>query len=568
MNRRQRSRSGLRWLAGAALAGPLALAACSLLTSHAPADAAAPLPELTPTPLALGAISHFGGGWPLAQLNLLDRAGPAWVRAALAWRAIEPTAGRYNLTGPQIRTLESLCRDDRRVLLLLEPRHPLYDHGQTAFTPAARAAFGRFAAALADRLEGCVGALEIGNEINGAGGMTGAAAQNRPRAHVELLKAIWSAVKPAHPDMLIVGGSVHSVATGFLADIFAAGGLEYLDAVALHPYRRQPDNLDWELARLRQAMLAAGQVRPVWATEFGQPKPGDLAGPDMLLETAALLSSAGVPVATWYALIDDRAFPTMGLFTTGGAPKPEAGAFAFAKTLLARGPARRIDEGSGVTHIMFGAQTHLLWGAPRTLTASGEAEALDSQGRRIPMPGRLSDKPVVIEGTPRVTLAGPVIHADSLTDYAREPWSYSAESRGGVASPLTVRDWTWTSYLASSINAVTAANQTQVLLGGAGRNAAAVRIRYTAERAGNLWLSGCLARTRKGGDGAIVAIEVAGSRRFTIPVAATPDAFAFTARVEGGDTVDFLFDPKATTAADVIDYRLRVAGDARANLAC
>ena len=65
-----------------------------------------------------------------------------------------------------------------------------------------------------------------------------------------------------------------------------------------------------------------------------------------------------------------------------------------------------------------------------------------------------------------------------------------------------------------------------------------------------------------------MAIEVAGARKQTIPVIAAPDAFALATRVEDGDTVDFLFDPKVSTASDVIDYRLRVASDARANVAC
>lgn len=555
-----------------AVAGPLAVVGCGLMPGTSQADqaepAAQPAPPPAPAELTLGVISHFGSSWPLPLMSAIERVEAPLVRQAIAWRAVEAPAGRYRLDSQPVRTVESLCARGKRVLLLLEPRHHLYDRGQTAFTPAARTAFGRFAAALADRLAGCVVALEIGNEINGAGGMTGAAAANRPRAHVELLRAVWTAVKPDHPDMLILGGATHSVATGFLEEVFAAGGLDVLDAVAVHPYRRQADNLDWELARLHQAMVARGRVRPIWATEFGLPTDDDTVEADYLLQMAGMLSAAGVPVATWYALLDDRAFPNMGLLTATGAPKPEAAAFALAGELLAKGPARRVDAGSGVVHLRFGDDTHLLWGAPRMLVVPGAARARDSQGREIATPARLSAAPVVIDRAANVILAGPAIYADSLTDYAVAPWSYAAMRPGTAATPFAVRDWTWTSYLGTALNAVTAVNQHQIVLGGAGKTATSVRLRYVADRPGNLWMSGCVARPRAGGDGAIVSVHVAGTRRLSQPLTAAPEAFAVAARVERGDTVDFLFEPKANTAADILDYQLRIAADARANVAC
>lgn len=557
-------RATVRTLAAAAvLTAALGAPACSPAKTAQPRTAqsgtAQPGAPADGRPVRTGVTTHFSQGWPPRLIAAAAGLGTATIRDSLHWPQIERQPGRYDFTERNSGHVTQACRAGMTVLLGLEPRNPNYDGGTTAHTPAGRAAFARYVLTIADRWPGCIVAIEVGNEINGRNGMTGPAAQDRVTAHVALLKTLRQTVKPEHPDLMLVGGSTNVIATGFLARMFAGGLLAQVDAVAVHPYRPEPEGVDWEIARLRAAMARAGTVRPIWATEFSREFPDPAAAPAFYLKMLALLESAGVRDHYWYALIDQSFFPTMGLLMPDGTAKPVANAYAFAaRTLAPLGPARRIDaRDPTLFHFRLGPDSHVVWGARRSLAASGgAAKAFTADGRPIALPAEMSDAPVVITGAPDLRFGPSAVLADSLYGFAQAPLAWFAQPRAGQLVPLAPVDWQWTSYLGNPA-------LPQVLVNPAGIGTTATTgtvVRYVAPAAGDVVVSVCLRPKTPGA--AAMAVLRRGNVRLagaTAGEAAAPTILAAPTPVRAGEALDLVLTPKPGTKAARFGYRLRVA---------
>ena len=516
-------------------------------------------------PLRAGVTTHFAQGWPARLMDSAASLGAGSIRDSVAWAQVEREPGHYGFTPANSGHVGRACAAGMTVLLGLEPRHPLYDGGQTVFTPAGQAAFARYVRALAGRWPGCVVAMEIGNEINGRGGMTGPAATNRIAAHVSLLKAVWQAVKPAHPHVALLGGSTNTIATGFLARLFAAGALQWVDGIAVHPYRPEPEGMGGELTRLRAAMRRAGAERPIWATEFSSEFADPAAAPAFYLKAIALMESAGVARHYWYALADQPGFPTMGLVRLNGGEKPAARAFAFAaRTLSPLGPARRVDHGDpALLHFRFGAETHVVWGAPRGLRVAADARAFTADGRPIPVPASVNEEPVVIRGAATVGLGPRRVLADSFHGHGAPPLAWFARRDDGTLLPLGPVDWEWTSYLGNAVLPLFAANRSAI---GTAPGIGTV-VRYAApplgdgQRAeaedGALTAAICL-RPAANAARATAALVLRGRVLWQAPVGAGGVQALVPAQLGAGDRLDLVLSPMPGAAAGRFRYRLRI----------
>ena len=544
--------------ARAALAGLARLVDLVGLTGLACLPVLAPGPAFAQVPVRPGVTTHFSQGWLLRLLDDAKALGVATIRDSVHWGMVERSPGRVEFTEVNSGHVTRACQAGIGVLLGIEPRNRLYDGGNTAFTPAAQAAFARYVRALADRWGDCLVGVEIGNEINGLKGMTGPAAQARATAHVDLLKAVYRAVKPGHPALALLGGSANTIPTGFLARLFAAGALDWVDGIAVHPYRLQPEGLDWELARLDAAMRRGGTVRPIWATEFSQDFADPALAPAWYLKSIALLESSGISNHFWYALADQPSFPTMGLVKFDGTRKPAARAFAFAARALAPlGPARRVDEGDpALLHFRFGADTHVVWGARRSLAVPAGAAAFAADGTALPLPTRVSDEPVVIRGAATLAFGPPEVLADSLHGFARAPLGWWARRKDGSLLPLTPVDWDWTSYLGTPSMPLLAAHPAEI----GTVPAAGMIVRYTppAGAAGGLTAALCLHAARAGMETA--AALMAGPRvvwradlgpqgRLTAAVAV---------RLGAGERLDLVLAPLPGRPLARVRYRFQV----------
>lgn len=517
---------------------------------------AAPAATGATAPMSLGVNVHFGQGWPeTARLALLD-SGAAVVREAIAWRRVETTPGRYGFTGEAVGHLDRLCADGRRLVLVTPLAHPGYDGGRTVFSPAGRTALARFLGAVAARYRDCLLAIEIGNEVNIPANVTGPAAADRVASHVALLQAVYPVIKAAAPAVAVLGGSANSVATGFERALADAGMLAVVDGVAVHPYRADPTNLDWELARLQQVLAARGPFRPLWLTEFSKDFAAGEDAAAFLVRMAAQMSAAGVAHAGWYALIDQPHFPTMGLYTAKAGRKPAADAFAVVAALLARGPAVRIGDDPTLFHYRFGQDRQLLWGAPRAIRYAGAAVARDARGRPVPLPDTVSAVPVIIEGEVTFELGTPVLVADSLSGYGRPPWRYLRSRPGQAEQPLTVIDWNWTSYVGPptpGTNDAAAINQHGLVV----PPGSTLVARWTVPEAGALFALACVAP--RGGAAGRLVIRRNGAAVADVAADGAAGQAMVPVAVAAGDRIDFAVSAPAAGSRGNFGYRFQFA---------
>ncbi|MDT0508393.1 glycosyl hydrolase [Novosphingobium sp. MMS21-SN21R] len=514
-------------------------------------------PAAPPAPLRLGATAHFAQGWPERLWPAIGAVRAMTVREALGWRRVETRRGQYQFTPQNSAHVTRLCAMKLPVVLVIDPRNPLYDSGATANSDQAQAAFGTFVANVADHFRNCLAAIEVGNEINGASAMDGLAASDRARSHTRLMKAVWQATKPHHARVALLGGSVNTVGTGFLEALFAQGLLSWVDGIAVHPYRRTPEGLDWELAELRSAMARHGPVRPIWATEFGMAAPDQAEAADYLLRMAVLLSASGVREAQWYALADDPSFPTMGLVGANAEPKPAAATFRMLSAgLLGRGPAIRRSTGEPALYrYRFGGDREVLWGAPRSLSLPSGAVVRDSTGRAMQGPVRVGPSPIIVESPQEAELGPGEVLADSLYDYATPVWAYSATGVARDRVGLSAVHSKFATTLGFQRLGALAVNPLGMVLP-AGRERVAAAMQYSVRKAARIIAEACLAPKPSG----------TGAAKFSVTFNSEPGQFeqvppsglhmAREIEASAGDTISFR--ARASGGPAVIAYRYRI----------
>jgi polysaccharide biosynthesis protein PslG len=227
-------------------------------------------------------------------LDMMQSAGVNTVRVMMPWAGIEKTKGTYNWTA--VDTIVNAANARGMAVLGMVNSTPQWaaKAGQPALSgpPASNAVFADFAKRVATRYAGKVSAYEIWNEENATVfWSTGA----DPAAYTQMLKAVYPAIKAADPNATVLVGGLSPLphAQGmmspvdYLKGMYAAGAKGYFDALAYHPYATTTFSQSYYtsggalnvLVKLRQVMVAKGDTKLIWATEYGMPT-----GPGYLTE--------------------------------------------------------------------------------------------------------------------------------------------------------------------------------------------------------------------------------------------------------------------------------------------
>jgi hypothetical protein len=552
---------------GVLAAGVAAIAALGLASTveRGTASDKAPAPidrAATPTAaMVLGVQAHIGQGWPeTSTLRLLRQSGTKAVRDGLGWARGEPARGRYAFDGPQAAALDAICRSGADLLLTVDPRHPLYDGGRTVASGEGQAAYAAYVAALADHFGSCLVAVEVGNEINGERALDYPAAE-APARYVALVRATRAALRPRRGIVAVLGGSTNVIGTGFLDRLFAAGLLDVADGIAVHPYRSHAEGIDVELDRLNDTMRRRGRKLPIWATEFSDNYADPAIAAREMVKTVTMMGAAGVHRAYWYALIDQRWFRNMGLFAAGGASKPAADAFVAIQRLLARERPVRV-EGDGLSYLYrFGADTWVLWGAPRPVRFTGNAvKVFDARGRPIPTPSLSGAEPLIVTKATAVRLGDAAVIADSLSGYGTSAWRYLARTPDGTERPLGMLDDRFASARGDRfLRPLRIAEDGAAPGGDAARPVAAI-VRYVSPVARRGFVVGCFSK-RAAGNGIVVEILAAGKPtwRGVLTERQAPPPIPVT--LGSGEAVDVRFSPNGRSGGNALRYRVQFVSD-------
>lgn len=535
--------------------------ASATATPTASATATAPLLVTTPADaFTLGVQTHFSQGWPASNIALAQQAKTGMLRDSVPWTGGEKVAGVYDFTSSGATSIAKACDAGLKVILTIQPMNPLYDGGKVVYTAAGQAAYGNYLKALMGRYGACIAGFELGNEINGGSFTTNYAAGTVPATvYLGLVTAARDKVKTAYPDVKLLGGSTNMIATGFLEPLFAAGLLKLIDGVVVHPYRLQAQSIDLEIANLNKVMAKYGTPAPIWVTEWSHNTTDKALAADELVKMVTLMSASGVRQASWYALIDQKSFPNMGLFT-GTAIKPQGLAYQFAQsTLIPQGRPVRVDMGDPLLFAYrFGADRWVVWGSPRTITLSG-GQAYRATGEAISGTSvQVGSSPVVIVGGGIASPGTSNLVADSLLGYGTKQWAYYARTGTTklVDNVLGLFNDAYTSYFGDRWYRPLRINMLDGAPGGTGAAPIRTVMRYTAPGTQSLDLWACWSKSATTGDGIDYTINVNGVARAKGVTTTRTALGAIPLDLVAGDKVDVVVGPNQTYGGDSYNYRV------------
>lgn len=270
--------------------------------------ACAPRPPAQPTapsawqsdccPTQASAVAKYGVNQDLAwdpreqvgpEIALMRAAGVQWVRLPVRWYWVEPQPGAARWDA--IDAIISALHEAGLEILAVLGSTPTWSSGVAeadvepgvywdAYEPASVADFANYVNAVVSRYRGRVRAYEIFNEPNSFNHWRPAPDAAR---YVEFLCAGYRAVKAADADALVVVGGLNGnglflgweppEGRDFLPAIYAGGGADCFDVMAIHPFAHPVEDglaglQAWVDATLA-AMQARGDARELWLTEVG-----------------------------------------------------------------------------------------------------------------------------------------------------------------------------------------------------------------------------------------------------------------------------------------------------------
>ncbi|GIT95838.1 hypothetical protein JANAI62_24610 [Jannaschia pagri] len=522
----------------------------------------------------LAAASNFGQGVPRGLFAGAETLGILDFRDAVYWDRVEGPDGRFRFTTPTTRWPGWLPRQGAEMTLTVNNGHPAYEGGATPVGPDAVHAFGAHAARVVEAFPAITG-VEVGNEFNSANFVSGplrdAGLTARAEAHAALTISVAEQVRAVRPEVRIIGAGVHSVPTGYLAQVAAAGGLAPVDAIALHPYDTPVAMLDRQIEVLRRASALAEM--PIELTEFGTQSPD--AAPGLLWRGLCKSALAGVSRLVWYPL-HPRGDDYVPLLTRGGIPTATGLAYAEAQSLAAGKPVRDVSPDAATPACLFGESLLVIWGAPRQIDlTSREVSAIAPDGRALPdRTFTLSESTpliVVSERPIRVAedlkIAPQDLVADSFwhlfygdTPTTQGPFARLTRSPNGT-EPMTVQPGQgrpgvpWTPYLGRDDDPSVRLLSQSMLPSGTAAFPQEVLHRFTAPDDMVLALDLTLSPAARSSDGVTLSVTLDGDPLFDW--AGRSDMSHRLTRIEmqAGQELDIAVGPGETARGDVTAYR-------------
>jgi hypothetical protein len=253
--------------------------------------------------------------------SMLQDVGSRWVRLNVEWGATETSNNTYDswMLSHYDRAVNVARNSGQRILMLISTS-PSWASGSSnkQAPPQNPADFADFARFLAARWAGKVEAWEVWNEPNlDRFWPTGAS----PAKYTELLKAAYPAIKAGDPNAKVVFAGPSTNDYNFIEGAYAAGAKGYFDVMGTHPYSCKSPEAVWSsngrvsqfaylgYREVRKSMLARGDDKPIWFTEFGWGTSSQECGVDEATQADYLTKAfklaaqdSYVQVAFWYNL--------------------------------------------------------------------------------------------------------------------------------------------------------------------------------------------------------------------------------------------------------------------------
>lgn len=235
-----------------------------------------------------GLVTDLSWGATAAEqdrtVTAIRDSGAKWVRLSMQWKNMEQAVpGVYDVwwLAHVDRAVDLADAAGLNVLMMVYDAPPWASGSSSRSTPRNPADYAAFMRFVATRYGDKIDAYEIWNEQNISRFWT----NPNPAEYTRLLQAAYPAVKAVDPTATVVFGGLSTSDYAFIEGAYAAGARGYFDAMAVHPYTYcgtgSPDevrrNADGRITRdsflayreVRASMLARGDDKPIWLTEFG-----------------------------------------------------------------------------------------------------------------------------------------------------------------------------------------------------------------------------------------------------------------------------------------------------------
>jgi len=382
-----------------------------------------------------GFSTHFGQQWDSNLIPLIAKAGARNIRDELYWSEIELERGRYDFPARYDLYMQRLQAASINPFIIFSYVNPHYDNGATPYTDEGRAGYANYGKAILERYGDQIPWVEVWNEFNIFFGDVGdGPADSRPDYYLPLLEKTYETVKKTRPQTTVVGAATAGVPLDWLEELFRLGGLDYMDAVSIHPYLypTEPEQMVQSLEAL-DALIRRynnGEPKPIWITEHGWPTHRGSSGVSEQTQAAYLVRahvlalSRGVEKYFWYDFMNDGLDETLNEHNFGvirntsdprgkWAPKPAYVSYAaMTRQLTGTEFERQEDVAAGVYSFVFdagrGTKTRVIWSTePRTIAVRTDRpiSITDLTGRTEtyhPLAGRvyltLSGEPIYVTG--------------------------------------------------------------------------------------------------------------------------------------------------------------------------
>lgn len=549
--------------------------------------------------MELSTQTHFKQGWSTKLLEKIEKFGIDSIRDSISWGGVEGKSGKYNFDHRSADWIPEALAAGMDITLVFDPRNSLYDKGHTAYSDKAVAAFADFVVATLKNFPQ-ISAIEIGNEFNGDRFVTGKVANDakgkRDDYYKKLVKAVDVALEKAGIGAEIIGASTHSVPVDYFAKLAKNGALDHVDAVSIHPYSSDAEELADQLTLLRGVI---GKDTPIHVTEFGGNFDNLDDAPAYLAKMVSVMAANGVASANWYAFAKQVGFPNMELYDQqSGQSSPAGATFALLEGLLASGSGvERVASDAYTYFYTFGSNAAIIWGEGRSIKLGEDVTAFDLEGNVLAGFTSLSpDTPVLLRSSngpvsDGVTFGESNIVAHSLHDFDvfnsegtvaefEGPWSYFAQNGNGRMWVLETQGgdlgrgqaWTpflgldWLHPLKVSATSLTPADFSK---GNKASSEYAIVERFTAESAGNYAIDGHWDVSDHTDDGVLLEIKINGKLAFKQVIFDTKKGHVFDLELGGitlqaGDQLDFIVSSRQNAKGDITQREIQITREGNA----
>ena len=242
---------------------------------------------------------------PFSQWRLWD--------AGVAWGDLEPQPGAWKFelldryvdiaTKQKVKILLTLGQTPRWASARPNDESPYGNPGWPA-EPANLKDWRNYVRTVATRYRGKIRAYEVWNEPDLKSFYSGSVEQM-----VVLAKEAHTILKQVDPQISVLspGGTDGTPDFQWQRDYFRRGGGKYADAISQHFYPKSaaPEDLGKYISQMRAVMAEFGLAQPLWNTEAGWLKPGEIAPERQAMayvaRTYLINWASGVQRFYWYA---------------------------------------------------------------------------------------------------------------------------------------------------------------------------------------------------------------------------------------------------------------------------